>query len=138
VTLSIQQAGQTNIQPPIPPLPNGPVQGEAVTVQPPQIVQVNPDIPPEVVPIVGIVFGSLALMVVVTPIVRSILRMLERRQEKSLVHGPAVAQQLAQLQQSIDTLAIEVERISESQRFQAKLMVDRDRPAIGGGEAAGR
>lgn len=138
MTLSIQQAGQTTTQPPIPPLPAGPVQGEAVTLQPPTVVQVNPDIPPEVVPIVGIVFGSLAAMVIITPIVRAILRMLERRQEKSLIHGPAVAQQLAQLQQSIDTLAIEVERISESQRFQAKVLAERERPAIGGGGPAGR
>jgi hypothetical protein len=139
VTIASQQASQAPTPPPIPPLPTGPVQGEAVTVQPsPSIVQVSPDIPPEVVPIVGIVFGSLALMVIVTPIVRGIMRMIERRQEKTLVHGPAVAQQLAQLQQSIDTLAIEVERISESQRFQAKVLAERERPAIGGGGAGGR
>lgn len=132
------QAVQAPTPPPIPPLPTGPGAGEAVVgtaVQPPSVVQVSPDIPPEVVPIVAIVFGSLALMVIVTPIVRGIIRMIERRQEKSLVHGPAVAQQLAQLQQSVDTLAIEVERISESQRFQARILSERERPAIGGGSA---
>lgn len=131
------QAVQAPTPPPIPPLPTGPAgQAEVGTaVQPPSVVQVSPDIPPEVVPIVAIVFGSLALMVIVTPIVRGIIRMLERRQEKSLVHGPAVAQQLAQLQQSVDTLAIEVERISESQRFQARLLAEREKPAIGGGSA---
>ena len=134
----IQQAGQAPSAPPIPPLPTGPTPGQATTAQPPSFVQVSPDIPPEVVPIVGIVFGSLALMVIVTPIVRGIMRMIERWQDKSLVHGPAVAQQLAQLQQSIDTLAIEVERISEAQRFQAKVLAERERPAIGGGGAAGR
>lgn len=138
MTIAIQQASQAPTPPPIPPLPTGPAGGQAVTVQPPSVVQVSPDIPPEVVPIVGIVFGSLALMVIVTPIVRGVMRMIERWQDKSLVHGPAVAQQLAQLQQSVDTLAIEVERISESQRFQAKLLAERDRPAIGGGGAAGR
>lgn len=112
--------------------------GQAGTLQPPRVVQVSPDIPPEVVPIVGIVFGAVALMVIVTPIVRGIMRMIERRQEKTLVHGPAVAQQLAQLQQSVDALAIEVERISESQRFQAKVLAERERPALGGGEAAAR
>lgn len=124
--------------PPIPPLPTGPDGAQAVVgtaVQPPSIVQVSPDIPPEVVPIIGIVFGSIAMMVILTPIVRGIMRMIERWQDKSLVHGPAVAQQLAQLQQSIDTLAIEVERISESQRFQSKVLAERERPAIGGGSA---
>lgn len=138
MTIAIQQATQAPTPPPIPPLPPGPAAGQAVTVQPPSMVQVSPDIPPEVVPIVGIVFGSLAMMVIVTPIVRGIIRMIERRQDKSLVHGPAVAQQLAQLQQSIDTLAIEVERISESQRFQARILAEREKPAIGGGESAGR
>ena len=112
--------------------------GEAVTLQPPPVVQVSPEIPPEVVPIVGIVFGSIAFMVVVYPIVRGIMRFIERRQDRNLVHGPAVAQQLAQLQQSVDALAIEVERISEAQRFQSKLMAERERPALGGGEVAGR
>lgn len=132
-----QQASQAPTPPPIPPLPTGPAgQAEVGTaVQPPSVVQVSPDIPPEVVPIIAIVFGSLAIMVIVTPIVRGIIRMLERRQEKSLVHGPAVAQQLAQLQQSVDALAIEVERISESQRFQARILAEREKPAIGGGSA---
>ena len=130
------QASQAPTPPPIPPLPQGPDVGQttAGTAVPP-VVQVNPDIPPEVVPIVGIVFGSLALMVIVSPIVRGIMKMIERRTDKSLVHGPAVAQQLAQLQQSVDTLAIEVERISESQRFQARILAERDKPAIGGGSA---
>lgn len=122
--------------PPIPQLPAGPAGGDAVTgvaVQPGPIVQVSPDIPPEVVPILAIIFGSVALMVIITPIVRGIMRMIERRQDKSLVHGPAVAQQLAQLQQSIDALAIEVERISESQRFQTKVLAEQDRQKLGGG-----
>lgn len=133
--LTLSQQGVPT-PPPIPPLPTGPTGGDAVTgvaVQPGPTVQVSPDIPPEVVPIIAIVFGSLALMVIVTPIVRGIMRMIERRQDKSLVHGPAVAQQLAQLQQSIDTLAIEVERISESQRFQTKLLAEQDRPKLGEG-----
>lgn len=124
--------------PPIPPLPTGPA-GDAATgvaVQPGPIVQVSPDIPPEVVPIMAIVFGSVALMVIVTPIVRGVMRMIERHQDKSLVHGPAVAQQLAQLQQSIDTLAIEVERISEAQRFQSKVLAERSPAKLGEGSPA--
>jgi hypothetical protein len=33
--------------------------------------------------------------------------------------------QIRQLQESIDTMAVELERISEAQRFQAKLMSER-------------
>ena len=62
--------------PPIPPLPSGPTGGDAVTgvaVQPGPIVQVSPDIPPEVVPIMAIVFGSVALMVIRCGVLASIL-----------------------------------------------------------------
>jgi hypothetical protein len=95
--------------------------GEAVIVQPPRIRR-DSDIPPEVIPIVGIVFGCVAFMVVFGPITRGIMRMIERRQENKLVQGPPIAQQLQMLQQSVDAMAIELERISESQRFQSKLM----------------
>lgn len=106
---------------------------QAVVGQPP-VVRVNPDIPPEVVPIIAIVFGSIVMMVVLTPIVRGIMRMIEKRHDKSLVSGRDVGHQLHQLQQSVDALAIEVERISESQRFQARLAADRERAALPGGQ----
>ena len=37
-----------------------------------------------------------------------------------------VTEQLAQLQQSVDAIAIEVERIAEAQRFTARLEAERD------------
>jgi hypothetical protein len=42
--------------------------------------------------------------------------------------GPTgeVATQIAQLQQSVDAIAVEVERIAEAQRFMARLEADRD------------
>ena len=39
-------------------------------------------------------------------------------------------QQLALLQQSVDAIAVEVERIAEAQRFSAKLLAERVDPAI--------
>ena len=108
--------------------------GQAGTTAPPQVYRSNPDIPPEIVPIIGIVFGSIAFMVVVSPIVRGIMKFIERRQDRQMVHGPSVANQLLQLQQSVDALAIEVERISESQRFQSKLMAEREKNALPSGK----
>lgn len=104
-----------------------------VLVPPPTVYQVKPDIPPEVVPIIGIIFGSIAFMVVVSPIVRGIMKFIERRQDQNMVHGPSVANQLMQLQQSVDALAIEVERISESQRFLAKISAEKDKAALPSG-----
>jgi hypothetical protein len=104
-----------------------------ILVPPPTVYQVKPDIPPEVVPIIGIIFGSIAFMVVVSPIVRGIMKFIERRQDQNMVHGPSVANQLMQLQQSVDALAIEVERISESQRFLAKMSAEKDKAALPSG-----
>jgi len=35
--------------------------------------------------------------------------------------------QLEQLQQSVDAMSVEIERISESQRFQSKLMIEKSK-----------
>jgi len=43
--------------------------------------------------------------------------------------GDAQSLQLEQLQQSVDAIAVEVERIAEAQRFSAKLLADRAEPA---------
>jgi hypothetical protein len=51
------------------------------------------------------------------------------RAQRPLASG--VAEQLAQLQQSVDAIAIEVERIAEAQRFTARLEAGReDRPVL--------
>jgi len=44
---------------------------------------------------------------------------------------PLYEQRLDQLQQSVDAIAVEVERIAEAQRFSAKLLAERaDSPAL--------
>ena len=47
----------------------------------------------------------------------------------------ATQQRLEQLQQSVDTIAVEVERISESQRFVTRLLSESQRPGLGAGSA---
>jgi hypothetical protein len=45
--------------------------------------------------------------------------------------SPIYDQRLEQIQQSIDAIAVEVERIAEAQRFSAKLLAERaDTPAL--------
>ena len=44
--------------------------------------------------------------------------------------GDAQNLQLEQLQQSVDAIAVEVERIAEAQRFSAKLLAERADPAL--------
>ena len=102
-----------------------------------QITQPDPDIQAfqevmdEIVPIIAILS-----IFVFMPIAVAISRLIWRRATNAPRPAPAVdhatQQKLDHLQQAVDTIAIEVERISEGQRFVTKLMSDR---ALGAGAA---
>lgn len=51
------------------------------------------------------------------------------------VADQATQQRLEHLQQSVDTIAVEVERISEGQRFVTRILSERERPGLGAGAA---
>ena len=65
-----------------------------------------------------------------------ITRAIRSRMERPSV-DPAtlveVRQQLNQLQQAVDSIAVEVERISEGQRFTTKLLNERTRDSLSAG-----
>lgn len=96
--------------------------------------------PPEVMPlarmaqetVLGFV-GLLAAIFLLGPFARMIARRMEKRPELKAAaeHTAVLQQQLRQLQESVDTMSVEMERISESQRFQSKLLYERK------GESAG-
>ena len=71
--------------------------------------------------------GLLAIIVIVGPFARMWARRIEKRAELERVdrNGQLLQQQLMQLQQSMDAMSVEVERISEAQRFQSRLLGDR-------------
>jgi hypothetical protein len=76
-------------------------------------------ISPFLIPIAGIIAGL--LMVIGLPIARAYARRIE-----SAPHVPAeLAARLAHMEQAIDTIAVEVERISEAQRFTTRLLAER-------------
>jgi hypothetical protein len=80
-------------------------------------------IPPQAVDISIAFFIMIAVMVVGWPIARAFGRRIERRgQVASLDAG--TMEQLQRIEQAVDAMAIEVERISESQRFMARLQRD--------------
>jgi hypothetical protein len=64
------------------------------------------------------------LSIVLFPIARAIGRWVDRRGQASARPSPEMNSQLTQLAQSVDAIAIEVERISEGQRFTTKLLAD--------------
>lgn len=69
----------------------------------------------------------LAIIVILGPFARMLARRMERKPELEAKtrHNEVLQQQIQELQQSIDTMAVEVERISESQRFQSKLLYEK-------------
>jgi len=75
---------------------------------------------PQVVNIANGFFVMCAVMVVGWPLARAFGRRIERRGEIASA-TPAVTEQLQRIEQAVDAMSIEVERISESQRFLAKL-----------------
>jgi len=88
------------------------------TTQPPDFPQ--PMIPPGAVDIAIGFFITCAVIVVGWPISRALSRRFERRGTSSVVDA-GVAEQLQRIEQAVEAVAIEVERISESQRFLARL-----------------
>ncbi|MBA3671540.1 MAG: hypothetical protein H0W68_05895 [Gemmatimonadaceae bacterium] len=65
-------------------------------------------------------FIMLGCMVVLTPLARAFGRVIERRGQVS-APAPQLVEQLQRIEQAVDTMSVEIERISESQRFLTKL-----------------
>ncbi|MCE9602915.1 MAG: hypothetical protein K8S21_11985 [Gemmatimonadetes bacterium] len=79
----------------------------------------------EAIPIVGMSLSMIVVIFIGWPLARAFARRLDRRTELGMVSAAELQPQIRQLQESIDTMAVELERISESQRFQAKLLAER-------------
>jgi hypothetical protein len=80
-------------------------------------------IPPQAVDISLMFFVTLFAIIVGFPIARAIARRIDRRTEQAVVPAE-VSTQLNQIAQSVDAMAIEIERISEGQRFTTKLLAE--------------
>jgi len=65
------------------------------------------------------------------PMARAFARSLDRRGERGAL-PPGVDERLQQMQQSIDAVAVEIERISEAQRFTTRLLAERGQEPAGG------
>jgi hypothetical protein len=78
------------------------------------------------------------LMALLGSLTKIILTMVNRHKAvaKESAHGSLddIAQRLGRIEQAVDATAVEVERISEAQRFTTKLLVERGHQAVGAGE----
>jgi len=78
-------------------------------------------IPPQAVDISIAFFVTIAIIIIGLPIARAIARRMDRRATPVQIPNE-VSAQLNQLNQSVDAIALEVERISEGQRFTTRLL----------------
>ena len=78
--------------------------------------------PNEIVPLAA--FAMIPLLAIGVPIARAYARRIEKSSGAATV-PPDVAARLERMEQSIDSIAVEIERISEGQRFTTKLLSDR-------------
>lgn len=118
---------QTAPTPPIPPVPNVIVRPgtEHVIVgsgsEFPWRGRGREEIPPQAVDMAMGFFFTVVAIVIGLPIARAFARRMDRKAVSPQIPAEVTAQ-LGQLAQAVDAIALEVERISEGQRFTTRLL----------------
>ena len=82
------------------------------------------DIPPRVESVALSFFFTVAVIFIGTPLARAFGRRLDRKAVAPTAPAPDVVARLDRIEQAVDAIALEVERISEGQRYVTKLMGD--------------
>jgi len=126
--------------PPAPPTPEAPQtftirgrDGTHVITIPPHAF--DNTIPPQVEDISIMFFLTIGAIIIFLPLVRAFARRMDRRGGAAQIPNE-VSSQLAHLNQAVDAIALEVERISEGQRFTTRLLSeqrDAARQTLGSG-----
>jgi len=81
------------------------------------------------VPIV--LFSTMPVIAIGFPLARAYAKKIERGNDAARVPSD-VSARLERMEQAIDSIAVEVERISEGQRFTTKLLAERSGAPVGG------
>ena len=85
-------------------------------------------IPPQAVDISIAFFLTIAAIIIGLPLARAFARRMDRRGGSAQIPNE-LSSQLAHLNQSVDAIALEVERISEGQRFTTRLLSEQKEAA---------
>jgi hypothetical protein len=83
------------------------------------------DIPPRAKDVSVAFFVMFAAIIIGLPIMRAIGKRIERGAPAPMTIPVEMQSQMQHLMQSVDAIAIEVERISEGQRFATKLLTEK-------------
>lgn len=95
-----------------------------------QQMPLPPDIPPGVMEVARNFFIMIAVIALGIPIIRAFTRRFERGPSSPQVAPPDVIARLDRIEAAVETVAIEVERIAEAQRFSAKLQAEQAQRVI--------
>jgi hypothetical protein len=109
----------------IPPPPEPPSPQEPIIIHPRRGPWDDRPIPGEVVDIVGMLTFATAAVLILRPLMRAFANRFERRGAPPAALPPEVTEQMQRLEHAIEAVAIEVERISEGQRYTTKLLSER-------------
>jgi hypothetical protein len=74
---------------------------------------------------------AIVITILGVPLVRVLARRLDRRDTASAPTLVRIEERLSRLEAGVDAIAVEVERISEGQRFTTKLLTERAGEATG-------
>ena len=133
VAASAQGAGRADVEIPVPPTPRelrqftirGP-NGEQTVIGVPPADQI---IPPQAVDISIAFFLMVAAIIIGLPLARAFARRMDRKGGGPTQIPREVTEQLTQINQAVDAIALEVERISEGQRYTTRLLSEQHDPA---------
>ena len=135
--LAAQQGAGGTPPTPTPPAGPGPFEPGRFTISGPDgqtIIGVPPrgegGIPQEAVDISIAFFLTVAAIIIFLPLARAFARRMDRRSATGQIPAE-VSSQLEHLNQAVDAIALEVERISEGQRFTTRLLTEQRETAPG-------
>jgi len=90
-----------------------------------------PPMPPE--PLIGreqVMMGGFGVFILLVPMVLAYTRRIWKRGGRVQSANPEDSERLLRMEQAIESIALEVERIGEGQRFTTKLLTDRQPDAV--------
>ena len=91
------------------------------------------DIPPRLENVFSMFFVTLAVIAIGIPLARAFGRWLDRRGQRAPAVPADVTVRLQRIEEAVETVALEIERISEGQRFTSRLMAEmRQAPQLEG------
>ena len=92
------------------------------------------NVPGEMIPIV--LFIMIGITALGTPIARAWARRLDRQATTPPSIPPDLTNRLDRMEHAIEAIAVEVERISEGQRFTTRVLSERNQLRLGAGEGS--